>query len=870
MHLVKKIFRNVKFSVKIPFIITLLFVFTCVKAQISGIILDAATGETLPKATISYRGHHLIVISDDNGRFTIPRRNGWKLFFSAVGYKGKSISITENTKDEVVIRLKTDVRALDEVVVKSKKHRYSRKQNPAVELMKRVIAAKKQNKLENKDYYHYRNYEKLTIALNDISEHSVDSGVYARKDYLRNQIEKNPITEKYVLPVITTEKISRYYYRREPHDEKTIIDAEKSTGINDLIETGDMFTALAKDIFTEVDVYDNSIRLLRQHFMSPIANGATDFYRFYITDTVKVDKDSCICLTFTPNNQQDFGFRGDLWIIKDSTLHVKKVHLRIPQRSDINFVNSMAIDQEYTQTESGDWVLSTNDMLVELSIVGETGNFLVTRASRRTGYSFDAVESKIFRGKAKEKVDPYAQMRSKEYWDDNRDLQLTHGEKGMEDFIKGIKNTKHFGWAIVLMKAVLENFVETSKTDHPSKIDIGPVNSIISSNDIDGLRLKADFQTTAHLFPHLFFKGYVARGFKSKENYYGLTVTYAFNDKAYLAEEYPRNNLTFTSARDICSASDKFMMLDKDNLFASVRWSKVTRMAFYDRQNIYYEHETDWGFGFMGGFKFERCQATGDLYYRRLSETHPAETASPDPQASHGEFRTTEFYVQLTYSPGQQYMNAKNIRYPLNHEAPVFKLRHTVGLNGFMGGRYNYNVTEASIYKRVWVRNCGMIDLWLKGGIQWNKVPFPMLMAPAANLSLIKQPETFSLVTDMEFINDKYVSFMTEWDLQGKILNRIPLLKRLKWREHIGVNVLWGSLSDKNDPTLPQNAGDATLMELPKDSYAMNAGEPYVELKVGIHNIFKFFRIDFVRRLNYLDQTTAPKNAIRLGFGLSF
>ncbi len=841
--------------------------------NIRGIILDAQTGDSIPRVTVSYRGHHLSVLTDQNGHFTIPRHNGWKLTFSAVGYKSQNLAISENSKDDIVIRLRTDVRALNEVVVKSKRRKYSRKDNPAVAFMKRVIAAKKQNKLEVNPFYQYRNYEKLTIALNELSEHALDSGIYAKKAYLKNQIEKNPITDKYVLPVITTEKISRYYYRQDPKDEKTVIEAEKENGINDLIETGDLFTALAKDIFSEVDIYDNQVRILRQHFTSPIADGAVNFYRYYLTDTVKIDRDSCICVTFTPNNQQDFGFNGNLYITKDSALHVKKVSLRIPHRSDINFVKSMAIDQEYIQMADGQWVLSTNDMLVEMSLTGKFDNFLITRTSRRSDYSFEPVDKKIFRGKAKEIVDPYAQMRTKEYWADNRDIELTHGESEMDNFIKGIKNTKHFGWAIVFMKAILENYVELAKSDNPSKIDLGPVNSYISSNEIDGFRFKPAFQTTANLNPHLFLKGYVAHGFKSNKNYYSGTVTYSFNKKAYLPQEFPRKNLSFTITRDIASASDKFSLLDKDNLFASVRWSKVRRMSLHNTQEIKYEHENSWGLNILGGLKFDKSTAIDNLYYTKMtdvinngSDNRPVN----DDFWNHGSYRTSELYIQLTFSPGQQYMNSKQQRFPLNHEAPIFKFKHTIGIKGFMGGEYSYHVTEASIYKRLWVKNCGMIDLWVKGGIQWSKVPFPLLMAPAANLSLIRQSETFSLVTDMEFLNDRYVSFMTEWDLQGKILNRIPLLKRLKWREHIGINVLWGSLSDKNNPTLPQNQNDSQLMQFPEGSMVMDDGEPYAELRVGIHNILKFFRIDYVRRLNYNEHTSAPKNAIRLGFGLSF
>lgn len=838
---------------------SLIMMLTCIVTiaqNLRGVVLDAQTGDSIGSVTVSYRGHHLSAITDQSGRFTIQRRNGWRLAFSAVGYKTQYLNINENSKDEIIIRLRTDVRSLNEVVVKSKKRKYSRKDNPAVAFMKRVIAAKKHNKLEANDYYQYRNYEKLTIALNNLTEHSIDSGVYARKAYLKNQIEKNPITDKYVLPVITTEKISRKYYRHDPEDEKTIIEAEHQSGINDLIETGDLFTALAKDIFSEVDIYDDQIRLLRQHFTSPIANSATNFYRYYLTDTLAVGQDSCICVTFTPNNQQDFGFNGNIYITKDSLLQVRKVQLRIPYRSDINFVRSMVIDQEYTTGATP--LLTTNDMMVELSLTGKFDHFLVTRTSRRSEYSFEPIDKKIFRGKAKERVDPYAQMRSKDYWAERRDIDLTHGEAGMDAFVKGIKNTKHFGWAIILMKAVLENYIETTKSDNPSKIDIGPVNSFVSSNSIDGFRIKPAFQTTANLNPHLFFKGYYAHGFRSKDNYFSGTVTYSFNKKAYLPHEFPRKNLSFTASRDISTASDKFSMLDKDNVFASIRWSKVQRMTMKNRQELTYEHENSWGLNVMGGFKFERSSPVGELRYVDLAGRNI------------NAIRNSEVYVQITYSPGQQYMNTKMQRFPLNHEAPVFKVKHTIGLHGFMGGEYQYHVTEASVYKRLWIKNCGMIDVWVKGGVQWSRVPFPLLIAPAANLSLIRQPETFSLVTDMEFLNDRYASLMAEWDLQGKILNRIPLLKRLKWREHIGVNVLWGALSDKNNPTLPENAHDSKLFQLPEGTTIMDGGEPYAEIRVGLHNILKFFRIDYVRRLNYNGRTTAPKNAVRLGFGLSF
>lgn len=851
-------------------ILFILFFFAiAANAQITGIVLDAENGDSIPYASLSYKRHHVAVVSDNRGQFSVPRHTGWTLTISAVGYKQKTYVISDKIPANFTVKLKPDSKVLDDVVVKSKSSKYSRKENPAVELMRRVIAARKQTKLENKDFYQYRNYEKITVSLNDITQASLDSGMFANKEWVKNQVEVNPITGKKILPILTTETVSHKYYRKDPNKERIYYDAEKSVGINDIIETGNIFTALAKEVFTEVDIYDDQVRLLQFPFTSPIGRDAIGFYRFYIVDTLKVGADSCIQVSFIPNNQQDFGFRGDLWILKDSTLHVKKVHLGIPARSDVNFVRNMAIDQEYTRMDTGDWVLSSNDMIVELSIVGRTGRFLVSRTSRRSDYAFTPIDEKLFKGKALEKHDPYSQMRDDSYWAQNRDIEQTTGEEGMNNFIKSIKNTKGFGWLLVGIKAIMENTLELTLQDRPAKFELVPINSMVAYNSIDGFRFRVSGQTTGNLNHHIFLKGYYAHGLRSNHNYYSGTFTYSFRKKVYTPEEFPISKISISTASDICSPSDKFLNVDKDNVFASFKWSKVMNQSYYKRQILDIEHETDYGLGLRGGFKFEKQDATGHLFYQKLGEEKDPVTGLLA-DGTQGSLRTTEAYLQLTYIPGQAYVNSKQRRIMINHDAPIFKLKHTMGISGFFGGQYNYHTTEASVYKRFWLNSWGRIDTYLKGGRQWTQSPFPLLIAPAANLSYIYQRETFVAINNMEFVNDKYVSLLTEWSLNGKLFNRIPLLQHLQWRELVGFNMLYGGLDDKNNPYLPQNAGNPRLMYFPEGSYLMDTTKPYMEFRVGITNILKCLCIEYVRRLNYLNLPTAYKHGVRLGFRMTF
>ena len=225
--------------------------------------------------------------------------------------------------------------------------------------------------------------------------------------------------------------------------------------------------------------------------------------------------------------------------------------------------------------------------------------------------------------------------------------------------------------------------------------------------------------------------------------------------------------------------------------------------------------------------------------------------------------RTTEVRAELRFAPGETFINTKQRRLPINLDSPVFSVSHTMGLKDVLGGDYTYNFSEVSIYKRFWMKSWGKIDCYLKSGIQWNKVPFPLLIMPETNLSYIMQDFTFTTINNMEFLNDRYASAMVFWDMNGKILNRIPLLRKLKWREWFSVKCLWGDLSDKNNPTLAQNAGDPLLMYFPTGSYVIDPKRPYWELTLGLHNIFKLIHVEYVRRMNYNELPTAHKHGVR-------
>lgn len=841
------------------FILLFLTLAQVMSAQtIKGVVVDEETGDTIPKTGVQYKNSNISTACDKNGFFTIERRNDEYLTFSAVGYKTLSILIGPNTPSEMRITLKSETKRLNEVTIKAKRGKYSRKNNPAVELMKRVIAAKKRTDLSNHDYYQFNKYQKLTFAINDISPAQLENEKTQKKQWLINQIEVCQYNNKLILPLSVDETVTQNLFRKDPKNEKTIVLGQNTTGVNDLIQTGNVLNTVIKDVFTDVDIYDDQIRLLQYPFTSPIGKDAIDFYRFYIVDTLYVDNNECYHLQFVPNNQQDFGFRGELWVLTDTTLHVKKCKLTLPKKTDVNFTDNLSILQEYTKLPNGEWALTTDDMIVEMSVVKFMTKFIIIRTTRMSNYAFNKIPDREFKGKAKIKYDPNSKMRGDDFWATNRMVHLTNGESSMSSFITGLSNTKGFKYILFGLKALIENFVETGKKSY---VDIGPINTMISTNFIDGLRTRLSAQTTANLSPHFFLSGYYARGWKSHKDYYKGQLTYSFNKKEYMPWEFPKRTITFTSTYDVCSPSDKFMPTDKDNVFTAFKWTEVDKMMFYNRQELAFEYEQYWGLKTTVKLKTEENEACGSLYFKPLATNGGA---------SVNRIRTTEASFQLRYSPGETYVNTKQRRLRVNFDPPVFTISHTVGVKGVLGGDYDYNLTEASIYKRFWLNSWGKLDVSVKGGVQWNKVPFPLLIMPAANLSYIVEDETFNLINNMEFLNDRYASLDVSWDLNGKLFNRIPLIKKLKWREWLGIRCLWGTLTDKNNPTLERNAGDPVLMQFPEGSYIMDPKRPYIELVAGIHNIFKLLHVEYIHRLNYNNLPTATKNGVRIMIRLTF
>lgn len=721
---------------------------------------------------------------------------------------------------------------LKEVTIEKKRERYSRKNNPAVELMRKVIEEKKRNDLKNKEYFRRDKYQKMTLAVNDLRLSDITNGKYSFIPGAINQVEACPYNNKLILPVNIVEKTAADIYRRNPRQQKEVVIGSRTDGVNNLF-SGNAIAEALQDCFKDVDIYDNATRIFHHDFPSPIGNTAISFYRYFITDTLNFAGLPCYKLYFYPNNGQDFGYSGTIYVLADSTYRIRHVELTIPRQSTVNFVRGMAIWQDFGQLDNGSWGVYADDMIIEFDVLGL--DYVLVKKSRVSAYSFDPIPDEAFSEKNLFAQKQKAKQKDASFWQKQRLTPLTSGERYMSTFIDSLINTRKFKSVVPILQILVNNHIATGS---PSKFDYGPLLSTISKNPLDGYRLRIGGRTTANLSNHFFLNGFYAYGIDSHNHYYNATATYSFNRKTYLPDEFPIRSISLSSSSDAALPSDKFRTNDKDNVFGSLRWTSIDKMMTYNRQRLEFTREEESGLRSSLALTTEHDKSWGNYFF---------------------DYRTTELKAMLRYSPGERLLCTKRGRSKLNHDAPIFTLSHTIGMKDFLGGDYNFHFTEASIYARLWLRSWGNIDVNLKGGAEWNSVPYYLLIMPAANLSYISQNGMFSLVNNMEFLNDRYASLDLSWNMKGKIFNRIPLIKKLGWRESIGVKTLWGTLTDKN-----------AHQSLPQGSYVMDGSKPYVEVSFGIHNIFRFFHIEYVRRLTYRDLPTAQKQGIRGKVSIEF
>jgi len=820
--------------------------------MVRGIVTDSVSGEPLPYASVTLAGSTGGVVADSKGifEFKVPAK-AKALQAAMMGYSSKTIPLKQSSHNMYVIRLSQSSTNLGELVVKRKK--YSKKNNPAVDFMRRIKSMADSTDPRRNPYYSFRRYERITIALNNF-EHSDSDAVIRKFPFLLEHVDTSEVSGKPVLPLSVRETLSRTDYRRNPHSEKTTIMGQRSDGVDEFIDKASMQTFM-EDVLREINLYGNDINMLQNRFVSPLSRIGADFYRYYLTDTVIVDDARCIVLSFYPRNKSTFGFSGHIYVPEnDSSMFIKRVDMRVPRDINLNFVDNLLISQSFDKAPDGSRLKTKDDLVMELTVVPGTPSLYVRRSTLYDSHKFEApADSSVFAILGKSTYADSAATRSDDWWEKSRLKPIeANGEGRVGLLMQRLRKVPLYYWGEKAMRAMVVGYVRTGA---PSKFDIGHVNTFVSYNSIEGLRMRVGGITTANFNKRLFGRFMTAYGFKDHKWKYSGELEYSFNDKAYHSREFPVHSLRLNSSYDLDFIGQHYYFSSGDNVFLSLRRIN-DNMATYLRLNqLTYTLELHNNFSVTTTLANERYEATDMVPLIDGYGKH------------YGHYDETTLQVQLRYAPGEKFYQTTWHRIPINMDAPIIMLRHTIGLRGFLGTRFAINKTEFSFQKRFWFSAFGYIDTMLGAAHVWSTSPYINLLIPNANLSYTIQPESFALINPMEFINDSQLNWEFSYWANGAIFNYIPLIKKLKLREVVSFRGVWGHLSAKNDPEC-----NPELFRYPHDATTrtMNQG-PYMEMSAGVDNIFKCLRVDYVWRLNYLNVPyEIDRHGLRVSFHMTF
>lgn len=819
---------------------------------ISGIVRDSVTNQGVPYASVVVSGEAAGTLTDDNGLFQLTAPNkAASLQVACLGYEKKVVPVSKGYVNMYDIALSPVATQLQEVVIHRKKTK--KKDNPAYAFVRRLKEAGPLTDPRRNPYYNYDKYEIMTFALNDFTRKDEKSWMFRKFPFLWDHVDTSEISGKPILNIMVKEKSSAVRYRRSPKSRKEIVNGIRQEGLDEILDQNSMLTFM-EDVLREVNIYDRDINILQNRFVSPLSPIAPDFYKFYLTDTVEVDSEKCVVLSFYPHNTASFGFNGHVFVVAgDSTMFVKRVTMRTPANINLNFIDNLYISQEFERAPDGSRLKKTDDLTIEAKFAPGTPALYARRNIAYSNHNFTRPEDEsVFDRLGERIVTTEASERDTAFWDASRKIYVIHNEKRVSDMMRQLRAMPLYYWTEKFLKIMFTGYVNTG---NPSKFDYGPVNTSVSRNSIEGWRFRSGGMTTANLSKRWFGRGYIAYGTDDHRWKYRAEAEYSFIDKEYHSREFPMHSLRLTSSYDINHLGQHYLFTNSDNMFLSFRRMKDIYATYRYCNSLEYILELRNNLSFTAKISNEIEEATPTL---------PFVDGNGYAFKNYSE---TSLTVQLRYAPGEKYYQTKSYRIPINQDAPVLTLSHKIAPERWFGSKYCVNTTEASVQKRFWFSAFGFADVLLKGGHVWSKSPYPSLLIPNANLSYTIQPESYALMNPMEFINDSYGAWDVTYWLNGALLNLVPYVKQLRLREVVAFRGLWGHLSRRNDPCY-----HAELFRFPDDLHVTRlSGRPYMELSAGLDNILRCLRVDYVWRLSYLDVPYAiDRHGLRIAMHMTF
>ncbi|WP_323825280.1 DUF5686 and carboxypeptidase-like regulatory domain-containing protein [Algoriphagus sp. C2-6-M1] len=797
---------------------------------VKGKVTDSATGDPIPFASVLLKGTTIGVSTDFEGNYSIATKTLTdSISVSYLGYISGVKALQQVAEQTVNFQLKPSDFEMEAFV-------FEAGENPAFEVIREAVDRKKYFDKRELTAYQTKNYTKIEIDIDHVSEDFTKRKSVQRVTAVLDSIKQltNDEGEK-ILPVFFSETLSRFYFRNNPELKKEVVEKSKVTGVG--ITDGSTTSQITGSAFQEYNFYKNWLNIVGKEFVSPIADGWKQFYDYDLIDSVLVGKDSCYLLKVYPLRVQDLAFSGTIWINKE-TYALKQVDLTIPKEANLNFIERIKIQQELVPTTAGPLIPSKTRVQIKIGqITPKTAGLLAKFYTSADSVKVGDPEPTSFFNQSVTLMPDFDEA-SEDFWKDNRQDILTPEEIAVLQMVDTLKR-------IPIVRFYSEGLKFFGTGYLPlGKVDIGPWPGFFNYNDIEGVRLGMGFRTNLKFSNKWAFYGYAGYGFKDTELKYSAKVTRIF-DKIHWT------SLSLSTQKEIDQVGLEISSLQGNSIFlAASRFGTLRRPYFSNKHQVNFQREFFKGFLIYSDLSFMEFEPLFNFYYLEKGTGEYKST-----------FETTEAKLGLRYGRDETILINDNERTSLGPlKWPIFELSYAKGMN-WLGGDISYSKLNFYVYQRLNMGMFGVSRYEFDAGKVFGEVPYPVLKNHLGNETLFYTSAAFNTMNFNEFASDQYASLRYRHYFEGFLLNKIPLLKKLKWRAVANANILYGSVSNKNIA----NAPIVDSMGNPLETFGrLDPTKPYIELGYGVENIFKFFRIDFFHRMTYLDNTDVRPFAVKI------
>ena len=829
------------FPMKTKIVLFFLFLSSIVIGQtkVGGKVTDEF-GDPVAFANVIFKNSKEGVITDENGNFYFESKENYStLVVSYVGFEKKEINLKPGLNSGLKIELKSGTE-LKEVVIYTGKT--SKKNNPAIDILRKIWERRRKNGLKMFKQYEYDKYEKVEFDLNTIDSAFMNSKVFKGMEFVFDQIDTSSISGKTYLPIFINETLSEVYGDNEAKKTKEITKANKNSGFG----SGDGVNTFIKDLYADFDIYDNYLKFFDKDFVSPLSRTGINVYNYVLNDSMYIDNKWCYNIVYYPRRKNELTFKGDFWV-NDTTFAIKKINLEASKSANINWVKEIYIEQEYEVLNDSVFLLTRDYMMSDFSFSKkeESKGVYGKRTTLAKNHKFNIKKDDKFYKQEVNFYDNAVFNKPDEYWEANRFEALNKNEAGIYKMLDTLKEVPRFKRIYSLASILGSGYIEIPKW----KMDYGPIFSTFGYNDVEGQRIRAGGRTYFGSNDKWRIQGYTAYGFRDNQFKYGISGRWMVNPNKRLIlsvgnrRDVEQMGVSLTTSNDVLGRS-----FASSALFASGVNNQLTSVNL---TTLGFEIEPAKNFTFQTNLTYRTLKSASSEfsldYYTDLTQTEIK-----------SEVKQSEINFVAEYTPKRKTVGYGVDRMDVDFNYARVFLSYSNGLKGVLNSDFNYQKLQLYYRQPAMIGGFGRLFTTFETGKIFGEVPLGLMGVIPGNQSWFVIENTYNLLDYYDFVADEYASLHFEHHFNGRLFSRVPLLRKLNLREIIGIKGVYGRVSDEN---VMLNASGLTYIA-PEDVYW--------EYHAGIGNIFKVLRVDFAWRGSYLEMPDARKFAVRASFGFYF